>query len=266
MLTKYTTISASFYIMPITWGAVNARISLFPAISQPIPSALDLYKSIFRNDPESWQKGTNPLAASVAQGRTGDIGANCVVQATRIDFNLFPIAGAEPGRLYLIDDTPKLYELLRSIIRQIGEGTAQALVTRVATFLQLSCPTQTVIEANALLLATIPWKYRVELVDEEDFVFQINRPRPGRDNPDLRMNFITKWSTDRFTLFSMHLPISGVPQFLLGGGSPTGTPSELFAASITFDNNNVPIANPLSFGQQATLLGDALNAAEAESA
>lgn len=251
--------------MANNWGAMNGRISLFRAISPSpplLPNALELYRRVAKSDPDNWQKAQHPLAPSVAQGIAGNIAINCTVQPLRVDFNLQPVPTGDTS-LAMIGNTLKFYEHLRTITEEIGKGAAEVGASRIAIFVQFSRPTATIEETNQVLLETMPIAYRTKLTSEEDFIFQINCARPSREDPKIRMNLITKWSADRFQLFSVQIPMLGMPQIAPGASPATFQPTEeLLAASVSFDHNNLPTAAPLDPVQQASLLRDGLDAAE----
>ena len=226
------------------WKALLARISIFPLTPSPTPpSALDLFRRVWDVEPEEFHGQTNPLMPSMAQGRVGSIIANCSKQQLRTDFHLLPLpVGAS---LALIEDTTQLHGELSRIIRVIGEGLIPHPVTRVAVFLQFVIPASTSADANRILLESMPQAYRMRVTDEEDFVFQVNRPVNLNIMDSIRMNLIAKWSVEHIQLFAgRYTP-------------PVSQP--VITASITFDHNNAPIIIPIGTDRQAALLNEGLS-------
>jgi hypothetical protein len=249
------------------WKALVGRISLFPVVSlqTSLPSVLDLYRAIWGGDPESFHKADNLLAPNVAHGRRAGLTAGCVVQQSRIDLNLTapPLSpGFTQDKFPLIEDTaPVRAELLR-IADVIGQGAIPG-VARVAVHLQFVKLRGTFVEANRELMAVIPKKYGLSITEEEDFVFQINRPRSSRDVKGVKMNSLTKWSADRVQIVSVSLPISAVAGPAMAGAAAVNPQSkEFIAASVLFDNNNIPGPTSLSSEQQSLLLRESIAANE----
>jgi hypothetical protein len=249
------------------WKAAVGRITLFPTatvLSSP-PSALDLYKRVWGGDPDNFQRQANPLMPTVAQGKRGGITASCFVHPVRIDFNLTPTSPPhEITQLSfpLIEDTTQLHTELARIMDDIGQGLVSGSVVRVALNVQFLAMRPSPVEANKTLTSIIPSKYGVKITDEEDFIFQINRPYASREVRSVKMNSLTKWSVDRLQVFTMAIPMGGAlgpaPANITSGGNRQG--AEYIAASVTIDNNNVPV-DAISSAQQSSLLHEALIAA-----
>jgi hypothetical protein len=236
------------------WKALLGRISIFPLMPSPTPptpsptppSALDLFHKVWQIKPEEFHGQANPLMPSMAQGKLGNLTANCIKQQIRTDFNLLPSRPTDAS-LASIEDTTQLHQELSDIIRVIGEDLISDPVVRVAVFVQFVMPVSTLEEANKILLASMPQAYRMGVTNEEDFVFQINRPVHLNDIDNLRMNIITKWSADRIQIIvGSHVDQLPVSQ-------------QLIAASVTFDHNNVPSITPISSDKQAVLLTEGLS-------
>jgi hypothetical protein len=201
-------------------------------------------------EPEEFHgQAANPLMPSMAQGKLGDdLIVNCVNQHIRTDFSLLPLPSTASS-LAFIEDTTQLHGELSRIIRVIGEGLTSNPVSRVAVFVQFVMPAATLEEANKLLLTSMPQAYRMGVTNEEDFVFQVNRPIDLNNiDTNIRMNIITKWSVEKIQVMAasrvdQYIPIS--QQFIM--------------ASLTFDHNNVPSITPISNDKQAALLTEGLS-------
>jgi hypothetical protein len=242
------------------WKAFAGRISLFPALSATtaLPPALDLYQRGWGGSPESFQSSTNPLMPAVAQGRRGNLAVSCTVHQTRIDFNLSPPpppnARRPDGRVSfsLIEDTRQFGSELERLVGFIGGGAVGASVLRVGLFVQLLRLTATVEEANRALVGIMPEQYRPKLKDEEELVFQVNRPRMSSQIQGVKMNRVERWSMERFQVLS----ISVGPAVPSVGATPQT--QEFIAASMLFDINNAPTGSSFNPGQQSSLLVEGL--------
>ncbi len=253
------------------WEIYLGRITLFPAMptSSPLPSALDLYRQIWGSDPDHFQKQANPLLPTVAQGRRGSLMVNCTGQAVRIDFNLQAAPSQVPQTTVALIDRPiELRDELMRIINFLGgslvlgkntelgkNGTTWNHFSRVGLALQFLNLKPSHEEANKAVTQVIPGQYGVTITDEQDFVFQINQPHMSGEFQDIGMNFLTKWSVERFQILTFSLAPGGVSAF--------PQPITVIAASVTFDNNNIPLtpARALTSREQSALLQEALDAA-----
>ncbi len=244
-------------IQATQWNALTARIAIFPVVpfSDP-PSSINLYKAVWGADPDQFFKQPNPLRPSVAQGVIGGVLANCAVLQSRIDFSLGPAPSNSPddSDLPTIEDTSQVRKELVKIIDSVKSGIITEPVGRVATVVQFIIVASTFSDANRILVAAMPNQYKITLADEEDFIFQVNRAHRVVDN--IRMNFLKKWSVERFQI--VNVPISIGP-----GAPPSPTfnvqPVEILAASVTFDNNNMPQLIPIDHENQALLLNRGLS-------
>ena len=251
----------------MAWKALTARATLFPAPSpgSQLPDVEDLYRSVWGSRPDSYQRQPNPLAPAVAQGKLGPLTISCVAHLSRVDFNFNPgdLPPPSPTSLQVIDDSARLYAELVSLIAATGRGLTAVPMTRIALYVHFITLLPSMPEANRLISGILPPRYRLSLEDEEDFVLQVNRPRPAAQAAGLRMNYITKWSVDRFQLFALAMPVGATPGTMPNFGTPVPQQYEQFGASIVFDNNNVP-GSPLPADQQRGLLSGALSNAVEE--
>ena len=249
------------------WRALAGRITLFPGPgavpTAPLASALELYKEAWGGEPDLLQKSVNALAPTIAQGKRAEMTVGCAVHPVRIDFNLTPPAASEEAGMTfrLIEDTRQFHTELVRLIKFIGAGVVgSASVNRVGIFLHFVQLAADIQEANKLLTAVMPDQYRVRITDEEDFVFQINRPQASLGVEGVKMNYLVKWSVDRFQVFNFAIPTGAS---VTGSQSILPPPSHQFiAASVTFDHNNVPAASPLVGKQQSSLLSEGLRTSE----
>src|SRR5580692_1258343 len=109
------------------WKSSGGRITLFPApASPPLPSALELYRQVWGEEPDGFQKQTNPLMPSAAYGNHNGLKTGCLAHPTRIDFNLTPDPSrqeeAEGMSVPLIEDTALLHAELSMIIDMVGQS------------------------------------------------------------------------------------------------------------------------------------------------
>jgi hypothetical protein len=200
---------------------------------------------------------------SVAQGRRGSLMAACSVHPARIDINLTPATSPQGVAQYsipLIQDTSRLHAELLRIIDVIGQSAVLDSVVRVAFNLQFLAPKPSSAEANRALTTVIPSQYGVRVTDEEDFIFQINRPYISREVGSTKMNFITKWSVDRLQILTFSLPAGGATTSAQTSPSARAETKQFIVANVNLDINNVPTENPLAGRQQSSLLREALTA------
>jgi hypothetical protein len=243
------------------WKSAGGRITLFPAqqSSPPPLSALELYKQVWGEDPDNFQKQANPLVPTTANGKRGSLMAGSMAHPTRIDLTLTPLAGQEAqGSFPLIEDTGELHTELLKIVDLIDQRIISQPIVRVAFSVVFQALKPNPTEANRALTAVIPTKYGIRLSDEEDFIFQINRPYPSRKVNGVRMNSLVKWSMDRLQILTISIPAGGSPTPIQISSS-TRPPTETFiAASVHFDINSVPTESALPDGQLSPLLHEAL--------
>jgi hypothetical protein len=243
------------------WKPFVGRISFFPEMagSSPLLSPLELYKKIWSGDPDSFHKQDNALMPTVAQGKRGSLMVNCMVHPARIDFNLTAARSqVRQMTLDLIDHPIELRDELMRIMHYFSSSFVLDHVSRVALNLQFLNLQPSHVEANKALIKAIPNRYGVTITDEEDFVFQINQPHKKREFQDITMNFITKWSVERFQLLTVSIPLGNMPV------QPDMTlmfsqPKPVIAASVAFDNNNTPPTpgRTLTSNEQSALLQEA---------
>ncbi len=238
------------------WKALNARITLFPTapLASSSFSALEVYQKVWGVSPDSFQTQQNPILPSIAQGRRDGIMVHCLAHPSRIDLNLAPPPGETAElELMFIEDQDKLYAELRKIIDVIAKGVILPSVSRVGLGLQFATAKPNPEEANKTLTQVMPPRYRTNLTNEEDFIFQVNLQRKSKEVQDVTMNFITKWSVDKVQVFRM-----------FPGPSFAGTlPTQIFiVASLALDYNSFAekLLNP---EDQSRLLLECLTEASA---
>jgi hypothetical protein len=248
------------------WKALVGRISLFPG-SPPavsLPSALDLYSRVWSANPDNFQSSPNALMPSFATGKRGGLTVACSVHPTRIDFSLNPPPVSREGSgasFVLIEDTNQFHAELVRLVNFIGSGGGIAnTVSRVGINLHFLTLIANIEEANKVLTTVMPEQYRPRIKDEEDFIFQINRPHTSREVEGVRINYVTKWSIDRFQMFNITINVN-IP-VIDSRGVPSQKGEEFIAASVVFDHNNVPVNFSLDGKQQSSLLLESLTAAK----
>jgi hypothetical protein len=245
------------------WKALTARITLFsgPLVSGPLRPALDLFRQVW-GDPDNFQSSPNPLMPSVAQGRRENFTVSTTVQPMRIDFNFNPppppsMSEEDVVPLALIEETNQLRAELERLIGFIRGFTGTKSVARVGLYLHFLALQPNIPEANKMLIGVMPERYRVGIVDEEDFIFQINRPAKSQNVEGVRANCLTKWSVDRFQVFNvaitMNAPVVDTRTM------PSQQIRDFIASSVVFDFNNIPAQEALSGEQQSSFLLECLN-------
>jgi hypothetical protein len=247
------------------WKAYVGRIVLFPGapVLSP-PSALELYRRVWGTDPDNFQKQANPLMPTLAQGTHSGMTTSCMTHPSRIDFSLTPLSPTdEVAQLSfrLIEDTSQLRAELTTITDAIGNGIVSDSVVRVALNVHFLTVKPSPAKANEVLTKIIPAQYGVRITNEEDFIFQINRPYMSRKVEATKVNSITKWSVERLQVLTFAFPMIGAPISAPANAVPPKPLTAAFTgASVTFDINNAPMESPilLSGEQQSLLLREAL--------
>ena len=251
------------------WKPLIGRITLFPTISAPSRSfsVVDLYRRLWDSDPDGFQNQTNVMLPTVAHGKRNGITAQLLFLPARIDINLLPASNPDEmssTSLVLIEDTNQFHRELRHLIEVINKDHISDSASRVAISVQFVNLKSSSAETNKALLSVLPKQYRVNLVDETDFVLQVNRPRPSHNLQSVRMNFLRRWSTERLQVMRMAISSAGLSISSSKGAQPEVQAVEFPAASVSFDNNNAPDpSNPLGKEQQAALLTEGPVAIEA---
>lgn len=92
----------------------------------------------------------------------------------------------------LIEDARQFHDELLRIGEVVGSDPISNHVVRVALNVQFLALKQSVTAANAVLVAIIPAEYGLRLSDEEDVVFQVNRPYASRHVANIKMKFYYK--------------------------------------------------------------------------
>ncbi len=193
--------------------------------------------------------------------------ASCFSHPSRLDFNLSsvsPPSEVPETSLALIEDTEQLHIQLKKIIDVIAEGVSDS-VARVAFGVQFIVVKQNLVEINKTLIRVIPKEYRMRITDEDDFIFQVNRPRKSNSVGDVKVNFITKWSKEGLRVQAMPVPAGGVPIAALDSSLLAQVQfRDYIAASVSFDHNTaIASGTTLTSRQQSSLLLEELTAAAA---
>ena len=232
------------------------RVTLFPAVPSPPPSALILFSGIWGGDPDSFQRQPNAMMPTIAQGFRHGMSASCSIHPARIDFSLEPGPSKAAGHaVAVIEDSTELQKQLAQVIDVLGKGAISNPIARVALYLQFLTTTDNFAKANEAITSVLPEQYRLKLADdEEDFVFQINRPQMSKQVQGIKLNVLTKWSVERIQVFTILVPAPGVP------AQPISLPSQriFISPSVVFDNST-PAEERHNFGatQISSLLMDA---------
>jgi hypothetical protein len=229
------------------WNPLIARLSIFP-VPTPAPqqSALDIFRQVLDQDPESFNKPANILASSVAQAQLTTFMVQCVSGPGRIDMNLTSAPALGDMSIPTIADARGLSDLLKSIAPKVGNVVESA--SRIAAFVQFVHEAPEIASANKTLLEVMPPSYCPTLSDETDFVFQINKPQASESGlADL--NLLTKWSVDKLTMQT----VLSVPGQMVSG-------VDHVVASVGLDFNTVPGPSVhLRRESQGRLLSECLN-------
>lgn len=245
------------------WKVSVGRATLFPASPASFSriSGIDLYRQVWGSEPDSFQKQENPLLPTVAQGRHGGIVMACAVHPSRLDFsfNPTPPATLNAPSVQLIENARPLWRSFLQLFDALARGSVVGEVARVAINLQALVVKPNVEEVNRALMEAIPTHYGLRLTDEEDVIFQANRPFLSERVPGLRMNAATTWSGARIQVFSFSMPASGMVNAAMTAVSENPQTKNFLGASVALEVNNVPTAKPISSTDQASVLREALS-------
>ena len=242
------------------WKALVGRISIFPSQSDPMPSALEVFKAIWGVDPDSFKKQANPLLPTIAQGTQSGMVATCSTNPGRLDVELSPVRSFDlPDSSFpLIEDTSQLHNELEKIIHAIAQGHVSGPVSRVALVVHMVTLCSDVTEANKIVTSIMPAKYHVGITDEGDFIFQINQTYASHKHSRITMNSLRKWSIERFQVLSIRVQMGGGPVPASTGVPSTTLTKEFLAASLMLESNNVPVSDLLTTEEQSSLLLESL--------
>ncbi|WP_109487505.1 hypothetical protein [Occallatibacter savannae] len=247
------------------WKPLTARITFLPtsAMFPAGASPLEMFRAIFLQDPQAFNKQTNPLAASSAQGLIDGIKVNLVCAIPRVDINFAP--GAKPGAdedssaFSTIESAPDLQKLLLKSIESVG-GALSLRAARVAVAIQFVSLVSSVREANGIFQSVVPRQYSLKLEDEDDFVFQVNTPFVSKSVASVSLNFVRNWSTVRFQVLNFAVAANaGYPPVVFGDSSHAMGPQTSIGASVNFEVNNVPTLEPISIENQRLILLESLS-------
>jgi hypothetical protein len=242
------------------WKALVGRVTLFPALASPSPSpsALSLFTQIWGGDPDSFQRQTNALMPTIAQGKRQGMTATCSVHPARIDLNLEPAPTPQTAAqsVAVIEDTTELQKQLLQIINVIGKAAISNSIARVALYLHFLTLADDFVEANKTITNVVPKKYGVKITDEEDFIFQINRPQTSKQVPGVKLNVLTKWSVERFQVFTISMPTPGVPMQPIAM-APQNVKIFISPSVVLDYSTPAEHVSPFNATQQSALLTDA---------
>ena len=248
------------------WKALAGRITLFAGSppSGPSLTALDLFQKVWSGNPDAFQSSPNPLVPSFARGKRRDLTVGCVVQPTRIDFNINPppppTLPAESLIPFIqIEDTSQLHAALEQVIKSINELNVTNSINRVGLFLHFLRLAPGIEAANKTLVSVMPNQYGARITTEEDFIFQINRPHVSNSVREIKINCVVKWNVDRFQVFNVAIAMNA--PVVDSRTLPSQPGQEYIAASVVFDINNV-ITRALDASEQTSLLAEGLTEAK----
>lgn len=254
------------------WKAATARITLFSAVqaaaAPSAPSAMQLYKLVWRDDPENFQRQPNPLVSSIAQGNYGNMAVSCSTQPSRVDLTIAPppqrpASSVDDMSVPLFRSATEVYQELERII-EILAGDGAGPMARVALSLQFLNLTRDYVEANKALMNVIPRHYGISVSDEEDVIFQVNRPYTTREVEagNVPMNAVRRWSVHQIRMMILTVAAPGAAVSAASASSAPSQTKTYFAADVTLDINSRPIDLSLSGHRQSLLLREALSNAQ----
>lgn len=247
------------------WKAATGRVTLFPASPNSFSqvSGLQLFHHVWGTDPDNFQKQDNPLMPSVAQGRRGGIAYGCSVHPSRLDFIFGPVPppahDVSKVTFELIENARQLRRGLMQVFDGLGGGGVSEGVARVALNLQILVLKPNFVEANEALAEVIPKNFGLKITDEEDVIFQVNKPYASGRVPGVTMNAVTKWSVARLQVMKFSVPAGGTISPATTNAA-LGKPqrADFIAASVALDVNSAPLDAPIPSEGQSLLMRESL--------
>ncbi len=244
--------------MPIVWKLAAGQLTLFSSPGSPPGfSALDVYKAIWGDQPDSFQRQPAPLGPTFANGRRGNAVVGCTVQPLRVDIALNPVQVGliEPGdSLPMFEGASEILDEFENVLNAIGAAKIEGSYNRIALQVQYRAQASSPAEANDILAASLPDRYRLHLKDEENVLLQINSPYENERVGSLRVNRVTRWSVDTVQVLTIAVPI-GATQVSPGASGAPEVPrlTPFITATVSFEENNAPSPVPLSCDQLVQL-------------
>lgn len=246
-----------------SWKPLAGRVTFLSAFNMltSAPSSLDVFQSLWKTTPDNFRKSANPLLPSVAQGKNGEIQINCSIAAGRADINFSPVIpsmdqDAAPT-LRFIESPDQLHVCFEDVIEGVKSGALHLNAGRVAIEVHFVCLENDIPSANQSLVQTIPRPYQLNLSDEEDVIFQVNRFFVTKNGN--RLNAVCNWSLVRFQLLNFSIAATL--------GQPVDVPSSVFqtdvsllGASLKLEVNNAILQSSpvLERADQAVILSEGL--------
>lgn len=223
------------------------------------PSPLDLFRLIWKIDPDSFRASSNPLAPNVAQGTVGEIQINCSTAVNRVDFNFGPKLTTEASdavpSVQFIEVPEQLYACFGTVIDAVSGSRLKLAAGRVAIACQFVQPETDLQSVNRTVMNTMPEPYRLNLSDEDDLIFQVNRPSVSGGGD--KLNTVLNWSLVRFQLINVAVSAS-LGQLTEVPSAVFHTGHSLLGASLTVEVNNPADISPLDHQKQSEILSEGL--------
>jgi hypothetical protein len=238
--------------MPSVWKLAAGQVTLFSSPGSPPKfTALEVYQAIWKDDPDNFQRQPAVLGPTVANGRRKNAMVGCTVQPLRVDIVLNPVQTAQirpDSSLPVFGSANEVRGEFESVFNAIAAGGVKGSYNRIAVRMQFRAQASNHTEANTVLAASLPDRYRLHLSDEEDVVLQVNSPYRDEATGNLKVNRLTRWSVETVQVLTFAVPIAPTQ------AAPEGPQVATFTtATLSFEENNVPSKTPLSDAQLAHL-------------
>ena len=190
---------------------------------------------------------------ATAQGVTGHFSRVCQSQPIRTDLTFGPGGQTFQPGLAGIEDTVGLRAEMMKVFGVIDSAFQGTPLSRVAVYLQLGQEAPDIPEANKTISAAIWQTKQIALDHEEDFILQLNRPRPDASDT-MKLHFITKWSVERVQVltFAGQFPVGATS----GIASNVPVVSDKIVPTVAFDNSNAPLQRPFNPGEAGKVLSE----------
>lgn len=243
------------------WKATAGRLTLFPTVEASKRSAKETFELVIGAEPSGYDGARQTAGISTARGTYEGFALTCTTQPLRIDFILSVLIDPNsfvPGVLPLIEDAESLRVALNNLRDLIVSKSDSLPSTRVAFSMQLTSPVGTLQEGNALISKTVPEGYALPLADENEVIFQMNRPRQSERVPTMRLNFLTRWSLDVMKVLA--IPASGQAGQTHSSHQSIGSlVTDFTVVNIALDNNTMPQTVALSSDELSAALHELLD-------
>src|SRR5262249_34849728 len=138
----------------------------------------------------------------------------------------------------VIEDAGKLKQELVRLIEAAVAVHQKTITNRVGMIISFGRSAETFVEANASITTVLPQRFNLPLTNEQDFLLQVNRPRPSTVSSDIQINLISKWAVERVQLLTFTNLSTPVGHEQIASTAPIV--KTLTVPTLVFDDSSVP--------------------------